>query len=194
MNDTQYYKKEVLQTKSEPVSEAKTYEAPKVKLSDNIQAFDKKVKVHTENPYSFNSVAKEKTDAPLTAVQSASQMIADPLYNQVGKILGVDNLHEWGQYYDKVYEIVELAKRKSGHTSSEDLSSWIYKQLNHAPSLGSKKINDVHIYLKMGGAPKADAKPKVVTKTVVKKVYVQPKQTTEQFVSKWMSKQFGGTI
>ena len=182
MNDT-YYQKEVLPLKSEPVSEPKTFKAPKVELSENIQKFDRKIKVYTENPHSFKEASKPQ-EAPISAVQTASQMIANPLYNEVGKVLGVDTLHEWGLYYDKVFEIVEMAKEKTGIKDTKELSSYIYKQLNYAPSMGNKRINDVYTYLKMGGH--REVKPKVVTKTVVKKVYVKPKETTEQFVSNWM--------
>lgn len=157
---------------------------PKVELSENIQNFDKRPRVHTENPFSHSST--QKTEAPVSTLQTASQMIADPLYNEVGKLLGVDTLNEWGLQYDKVYEVTELAKKKSGLTDPKALSAWIYKQLNFAPSLGAKRINDVHIFLKMGGGMKSEPKPKVVTKTVIKKVYVKPKPTTEQFVDKWM--------
>lgn len=94
----------------------------------------------------------------------------------------------------RFFEIVELAKQKSGLKEPGKLSAWIYQLLNSAPALGSKRINDVHIYLKMGGKTPQQTKPKVITKTVVKKVirYVKPKESTEQFVSKWVGEHFNG--
>lgn len=185
MNDAPYYNKEVLPLKSDPTPEAKTYEVPKTELSENIQNFDRRVKVHTTNPHSFNSVAKEQVDVPISAVQSASQMIATPIYNEVGRILGVDKLHEWGMYYDKVHEIVEMAKQRTKSTDTKTLTEYIYRQLNDSPTLGNKRIIDVHTYLKMGGhtpTPRA----RTITKTIVKKVYIKPKENTEQFVNNWM--------
>lgn len=162
--------------------------APKVELSENIQKFDARPRVRTDDPWSFSG-AKKKQEAPISSIQTASQMIANPLYNEVGKVLGVDTINDWGLMYDKVHEVVELAKAKSGIKDNKELTAWLYKQLNYAPSLGSKKINDVLTYLKMGGKPQGQSKPKVITKTVIKKVYVKPKQTTEQFVSNWMKGQ-----
>ena len=185
MNDTPYYKKEVLPTKSDLKTESKNYAVPKVELSENIQNFDRKVKVHTTNPYSANTVSKGKTEVPLSAIQTASQMIANPLYNEAGKVLGVDTLHEWGLYYDKVHDIVEMAKQRIKSEDPQALSEYIYKQLNSSPSLGNKRIIDVYTYLKMGGHT-PEPRTKVVTKTVIKKVYVKPKENTEQFVNNWM--------
>lgn len=162
--------------------------APKVELSENIRKFDSRPRVHTENPFSYNA-AKKKVEAPVSSIQTASQMIANPLYNEAGKILGVDTINEWGLMYDKVHEVVELAKQKSGLKESKDINAWLYKQINYAPSLGSKKINDVLTYLKMGGKPMNQPKPKVITKTVIKKVYAKPRETTEEFVQKWMGGQ-----
>lgn len=190
MNTLPYYKKDEISLKPEAIEKQKNFIAPKAELSKNIQAFDKRPRVYTENPYSFNSVAKRQAEKRMEervkTSPTANQMITDPLYNQVAKSLGVDTIHEWGMNYDKVYEIVELARQKSGITDSTKLSEWIYRQIGTAPSLGNKKINDVYIFLKMGG----QAKPKVVTKTVVKTVvkHVKPRETTEQFVENWMKR------
>lgn len=177
---------ETLSLKSEAPTPSKAVKLEKVELSKNIQAFDKKPRVFTENPFSFNAVAKRQAEKRMEqrveASPTATQMITDPLYNRVGKSLGVDTIHEWGLNYDKVYEIVELAKQKSGITDPNRLAEWIYNRTSQAPSLGSKRINDVYIYLKMAKAPQT--KTKTIIKTIVK--HVKPKETTEQFVSKWM--------
>ena len=190
MNDIPYYKKNELSLNSKSIVKQKDYTVPEVKLSENIQKFDKRPRVYTNNPYSFNEVSKKQIEAPIQMSPTATQMITDPLYNEVGKSLGVDTLHEWGMNYDKVQDIVDLAKQRSGIKDSKKLSNWIYQLLNKVPSLGGKRINDVHVFLKMGGI----SKPKIVTRTVVKKVikYIKPKETTEQFVNKWIGEQFNG--
>lgn len=79
------------------------YKVEKLKLSDNIQKFDQKPRVYKENPFSFNAVAKKQAQAQSSTSLTATQMITDPLYNEVGKTLGVDTIHEWGLHYDKVF-------------------------------------------------------------------------------------------
>lgn len=181
MNTIPYYNKDVLSLKSESSTKAKEYQAPQAELSDNIQKYDKKVATHTEvSP-------KTKEVETLKSTPTAGQMLTDSMYNSVGKLLGVDTLREWSLYYDKVYEVVELAKQKSGLKDSDKLSSWIYQQLNNAPALGGKKISDVHTYLKMG-----QQKLPEPNKPTVKKV-VKPKESTEQFVNRWMEGQFNGS-
>ena len=187
MNDIPYFKKDEVSLNSEPEIKQKDYKVPMVELSENIRKFDKKPRVYTENPYSFNAVVRRQVENKVVS-PTATQMITDPLYNEVGKSLGVDTLHEWGLNYDKVQDIVALARERTGITDSKKLSAWIYQLMSTAPSLGGKRINDVHVYLKMGG------KPKVETKTVIKKVikYVKPKETADQFASRWIGEQFNG--
>jgi hypothetical protein len=145
-------KPEHVSLKTEAAPAPKQYAAEEVKLSKNIQAFDKRPRVFNQNPYGYNTVVKRTP--PSTQTPTATQMIATPLYNQVGKLLGVDNVHEWSKYYDKVYEIIEWAKHKTNETDPNKISSWIYKQLNVAPSMGNKKIDDVYIFSKMGAVAK----------------------------------------
>lgn len=173
---------ETLSLKSETVAQPKAIKLDRVELSKNIQAFDKKPRVFTANPYGYNTVAK---NTPVTTqTPTATQMISTPVYNQVGKLLGVDTVHEWSKYYDKVFEIVEWAKAKTKESDPEKLSSWIYKQLNSAPSMGNKKIDDVYVFSKMGTIKRDKPIVKTVIKTVVK--HIKPKETTEQFVDKFM--------
>jgi hypothetical protein len=152
MNPIPITKKEIVSLKSPPKPERESYVADKVSLSDNIRKFDEKVKnkVFTKNPFDHNSISIKDHES-VASIPTASEMIASPTYNQIGKILGVDTLHEWGIYYDKVYEVTKLAEEKSQITDTARLSSWILDQMNNAPSLGGKRINDVHIYLKVGG-------------------------------------------
>lgn len=156
------------------------YEAEKVVLSDNIQKFDKKPRVFTQNPYDYNSVSLHKNKDTYTP--SAEQMIADPTYNLAGKALGVDTVHDWNRDYDKVAKIVDWAREQTGLTDSEKLSSWIYAQLRNAPAMGGKRIDDLYIYSRLKAPTKAPVR--TVTKTVIKKVYVKREMSQEDMVSR----------
>lgn len=134
---------EKVSLKPKPQAIQAKHEVAKVELSDNIKQFDKKVKVHTSNPYSFNTVAKKESSVASTS-QTASQMITNPTYNTIGKFLGVDTIHDWGRYYDKVYLITEWAKGKVGDDRSK-IMRWLTAKLSNLPSMGAKRIDDLHI-------------------------------------------------
>lgn len=154
--------------------EAKQIKIPKVELSENIQAFDKKPRVYTKNPFDFNSVSLKKREENIVS-RSAEAMITDPLYNTAGKVLGVDTIHDWNRYYDKVNAIVDWAKKET-NLEGEQLIQWIYEQSQKANRLGSNKIDDVYIYAKFY----RPSKPEVV----VKEVLVKEKLTTEEMVDR----------
>jgi len=128
----------------------KQYEVEKIELSKNIQKFDKKPRVYTENPYSFNQVVKrmaEKKRASVVATQTSEQMITNPTYNTVGKFLGVDTVHEWNKYSDRVFEIVEWAKWKSGTDDLTKLIRWIGEKSRSVPSFGqAKRIEELYLF------------------------------------------------
>lgn len=164
----------------------KEYVADKVELSPTIQAFDKRPKVFTNNPYSPLEVIKNRKE---TLTPTAEQAVMNPLYNRVGHLLGVDMSHDWNTYYDKVVQVVELAKEKSKLEDPEKLMSWIFKRAGEAPSMSGKRITDVLVSLKLGSNPivkNVESKPKIVYKTVYK--YIKPKDETKQFVTRWMNK------
>lgn len=122
------------------------YKVPKVKLSENIQAFDERPRVYTQNPYEYNSVSLRK-DVEYTP--TASEMIADPLYNKTAKALGVDTVHDWNLFYDKVAKIVDWAKQETNLTDINDLVNFIYQQSSIAPTMGGRKIDDLYMYFKL---------------------------------------------
>lgn len=153
------------------------HQAPKVNLSDNIQKFDKKPRVYTENPFSYNSISLNKNRENPTP--TASQMIVDPIYNQAAKALGVDTVHDWNRYYDKVAAIVEWAKKETGYKDPEKLASWIYSEVKKTPAMGTKKIDDLYIYSRLK-KPTVVAKPK----TIIKKVYVKEKLSQNDMVKR----------
>lgn len=74
-----------------------------VELSENIKKFDQKSRVAT-SPYDYNVVVVTKKP---DYTPTADEMITDPVYNTIGKFLGVDTLHDWGKYSDKVKTLVE---------------------------------------------------------------------------------------
>lgn len=129
-------------TKAKKV-EVKHYEVEHKELSKNIQKFDKKPRVYTEDPYSFNSISLKKVQ-PVS--QTAEALISNPLYNQAGKILGVDTVHDWNLHYDKVQKIVDWAKKKVDSDKPEALFRFIYTKMNQIPSIGTSKLNDLYIY------------------------------------------------
>lgn len=133
----------------EPKPEVKEYEIPKVELAKNIQKFDKKPKVYTENPYSYNYVSLKKEKPSYPPTQSASEMITNPTYNLIGKFLGVDTVHDWNKDYQKVYTIIEWAKAKSGFDDREKLIKWISGQVKRVPSVGNKNIDNMYIFARL---------------------------------------------
>lgn len=189
MNTIPYYQKEKLDIKPEAAPKEKELSVEKSTLSENIQRFDKKVRVYKGNPYSYNAVSLKKHVTNMTP----TQMVTDPLYNQVGKVLGTDTVHDWNKNYDKIHKVIEIAKEKSGIKDSDKLVSWIYSQVNKAPSLGKTRLDDVYIYLRLGQIPKEKSKTKVIVKKIVKYVERKPKQEESQnVISNWMQSMLGG--
>lgn len=129
--------------RSRKIEKQPEYKADKIELSKNIQKFDKP-KVVVQDPFNYNTISLKKKEFGLT--QSASDLAANPEYSGVGRTLGVDMAHDWGKYYDKVFSIVEIARKKTG-LSGDKLVKWIYKKSNQAPQITNKKIEDLYIYL-----------------------------------------------
>ena len=127
----------------------KHYETPKIEISKNIQKFDKKPRVFTENPYSYNSVSLKKFKVEATPNQSASELLTNPTYNTIGKFLGVDAIHDWNKYSDKVYAITEWAKAKTGTDKLDKLMGWIGKQAKLVPNMGAKEIDNLYLYARI---------------------------------------------
>jgi hypothetical protein len=140
--------KEQVSLKEKPRKEVRTYEVEKVELSKNIQEFDKKPKVYTENPYGYNQVSLKKEKAPVPPTQTANQMIMNPTYNSIGKFLGVDTIHDWNKHYDKVYMITEWAKTKTGDNKVK-IMKWLSTQAKRLPSIGNKTIDNLYIFARM---------------------------------------------
>lgn len=129
--------------KSRKIEKQPVYKAEKVELSKNIQKFDKP-KVITDDPFGYNTISLKKKDIGLT--QSASDLATDPEYSGAGRILGIDMAHDWGRYYDKVFKVVEIARKKTGF-KGDKLIKWIYQKSNQAPQISNKRIEDLYIYL-----------------------------------------------
>jgi hypothetical protein len=76
-------------------------------------------------------------------------MITDPLYNEAGRAMGIDTAREWSVYYDKIREIVEWAKLKSGFKDKDRLVNWIYGRVQTAAAISKRKIDDLYILTKL---------------------------------------------
>lgn len=152
--------KQPVQTKSEEVSMAprpetpiKKIRLPKIELSEGIKQYDQKVqehksKVYTQNPYDYNSISLNK-ETDETPTQSAEQMISDQTYNTVAKFLGVDTIHDWNKYYDKVYAIVEWAKKEANINEPEQVMRWVADKVRETPNVGNKNIDNLYIFAKL---------------------------------------------
>lgn len=131
-------------------AESKQYEAEKKEVSENIKNFDLQIKKpKAPSPYDYNAIALKPKPVSVTA--DATSMLMNPKFNTVAKFLGVDTLHDWGKYYDKVGTIVEWAEQNSGVKTLEDLVHWISGASNVAPSFGNnqRKVDQLYIYAKM---------------------------------------------
>jgi hypothetical protein len=126
------------------VPHEEVYEAEKIELSKNILKFDKKPRVYTQNPYSFNAVSLRKKEVKL--MPSAEQMLTDSTYNAVGRFLGVDTHREWNKNSDRVYEIVEWAKKKSGESDTMKIVRFINRYRNLVPSLAERHLDNLYLY------------------------------------------------
>lgn len=130
------------------------YEAEKFELSKNIQKFEKRVKVYTENPYSYNAVALRK-DKPVYPTLSADQLIVNPLYSSIGRFLGVDMRHDWSRYSDKVHLITEWAINETGNKRVENLMAWISKKAKTLPKVREEQempenaIDNLYLFAKL---------------------------------------------
>ena len=135
--------------KDKPKEKKVVYEAEKLELSKNIQKFDRKPRVYTENPYAYNSISLKKEKPNSSPSATAEEMITNPTYNTIGKFLGIDTVHDWNQYYDKVFTITEWAKQKSGQKDMGKLMKWISSKSRTVPSMGGKNIDNLYLFARL---------------------------------------------
>lgn len=136
--------------KDKPKVKQPEIKAEKLELSKNIQKFDKP-RVYIEDPYSYNAVSLKKYPVRAVAIASAEQMITNPTYNTIGKFLGVDTVHDWNQYYDKVFTITEWAKKKSGGDDMNKLMKWLSNKSKTTPNIGGgKTIDSLYLFARLG--------------------------------------------
>ena len=110
--------------------------------------------VYTEDPFSYNFVALKQSKINELPLPQPEQMVAMPVYNAIGKYLGIDTVHEWNQNYEKVFKITEWAKERSGLTDTYEIEKWIDGVLSKIPSLGAKKITNLYAHIKLMGVQK----------------------------------------
>ena len=135
--------------KDKPKEKRPEIKAEKIELSKNIQKFDKKPKVYTENPYAYNYISLKKDKPNASPSATAEQMITNPTYNTIGKFLGIDTIHDWNKYYDKVFTITEWAKKKSGTDNTGNLMRWISSKARTVPSMGGKNIDNLYLFARL---------------------------------------------
>lgn len=140
--------KEALSLKSAPKPKPVEYKAETFDVSDNIKRFDLKAeKARSKNPHDYQSAQAK----PVNTTPTAFEMITNPLYNTVGKFLGVDTLHDWERNYDKVETIVRWAKKKTGSDKIETIVNFLNGASQFAPTfdMNHKKIDQIHLYAHM---------------------------------------------
>ena len=135
-----------LASTKEPTT-VKEYKVDKPELSENIKKYDNRPKVFTEDPFDHNVVSRKKDDG--LPSKTASDMIAEPIYNYLGKFLGVDTTKEWDLHYQKVYTIAEWAKKETGTDDIEGLMAWLSDKAKTLPTVGNKKMDDLYLFAKM---------------------------------------------
>lgn len=142
--------KEEVSLEPKPKDPPKEYKVPKVSLSKTIKEYDKKIKnkpkVYTENPYDYNSVSLKPQERVFPITKGAEEMLLDPTYNTIGKLFGVDTLHEWGKNYEKILGITEWAKEETGTEDIDKLVDWIAAKTKEVPNLGAKNIDNLFIF------------------------------------------------
>lgn len=143
--DSPEVERELVSLKAKPKAEVKKIVIEQVELSKGIQKFDNlsRKKVYTNDPYSHQSVRKS------IQTQTASMAVMDPVYNFVGKFLGVDTKHDWDKYYDKVVAVAEWAKKKSGEKDLSKTLAWLGRKTKTIPSVGGNVLSDLYLFSKL---------------------------------------------
>ena len=117
-------------------------------MSDD-QTTEPKTTLYTENPFSYNYVSLNTSKVADLPVPDIDQLVATPLYNELGHLLGIDDVHDWAKYYDKVFTITEWAKQKSGQKDMGKLMKWISSKSRTVPSMGGKNIDNLYLFARL---------------------------------------------
>lgn len=143
--DSPEVEKTAVSLKAKPKAEVKKITLETVELSKGIQKFDNlsRKKVYSENPYSHQAVRRS------IQTQTASTAVTNPIYNYIGKYLGIDTRHDWDRYYDKIVSIADWAKRKSGESDLPKVISWLGKRSKSIPSVGGNTLTDLYLFSKL---------------------------------------------
>ena len=105
---------------------------------------EKKPTVYTEDPFSYNFVAKKQSKVKEMPTPQASQIVATPFYNRIGKALGVVEPKDWDSNHDKIFVISEWAKERSGLEDVAGVIGWIDDVVNSTASIGKNRIDDLY--------------------------------------------------
>ena len=134
------------------------------------------------NPYDFNSVSLKITrDNQEGYLPQADVLIVNPLYNKVGKFLGIDTVREWNDYYDKVYRITQWAKTKAKSNDVNEIINVITQKANQTPTMNQRRVTDIFIACELDSNK---VEPVKETKPEEPKEEIKSETTTKEEVNK----------
>lgn len=106
--------------------------------------------IKDSNPFSWNSVIAARMEKKVKLMPSAEVLLTNPTANFLGKYLGLDNAREWNQNYDKIFHILEWAKKKAnGSDDPKKLIRIINEKLESCPTMSLRRIDDLLINIKL---------------------------------------------
>lgn len=105
-------------------------------------------KVYTENPFSYNYVAKQQSKVNDLSVPGRDDVVANSDYSLVGKMMGLKTAEDWNKNYDKIFTIAEWAKERSGLKDPNEIVQWIQNMKKYNIPLGSTKMEIIYNNIK----------------------------------------------
>jgi len=116
---------------------------------EDIKPVEKPI-VYTEDPFSYNYVALNKSKVDEVPVPGVSDVITDPVSHAIGRELGIEKPNDWNKAYEKIFVITQWAKERSGLTDPQEIIKWIQEKSEKMAELGAKKINSLYNNIMLG--------------------------------------------
>lgn len=118
----------------------------KITESKSFEKYDKivlKSKSEVEETKTVNNVGPK--------TPTLYSIILNPVYNTVGKFLGIESISDWRENHQKVMTITDWASEKSKSKDMAGLVTWLDNELNKAPSFGMnhKRIDQLYMWIKL---------------------------------------------
>lgn len=106
------------------------------------------MKLLDHNPYDYNAIALRRK---LKSVPNAtySQTVANPLYNTIGKYLGIFSPSDWENHYDKVVYIADYARNKVKSHDIFKVMEEVRNIANSAPDFNGKNITNIYLAVEL---------------------------------------------